>query len=133
VFLDPADAAAFLAERRERDPVVADAVEVGLVTALRRENVLKMTWFWLQFPPPKGDHLTGGTLTVPTTKNDDPQVIPLTGSLLATIDRRWQDRRPGCPWVFHHKGRRAARFVQVWDAAREAIGRGGIGPDGSGP
>jgi hypothetical protein len=42
VFLDPGDAAAFLAEPRDRDPVVTDAVEVALVTALRRQNVLAM-------------------------------------------------------------------------------------------
>lgn len=132
IFLDPGEAAGFMDELRRREPVVADAVEVGLLTALRKSNVLKMKWSWCSFPPPKGGHLAGGSITVPglATKNGDPVTLPLVGRLLAVLDRRWQERREGCPFVFHRAGRRVVTFEESWDAAAAAIGRGGRDADG---
>src|SRR5262249_60183514 len=98
VSLAPGDAERFMPDLRQREPVVADAVELALLTMLRRSCVLGMRWDWFTFPPPQHGHLTGGAITVPGlhTKNGDPGSLPLTGRLLAGIDRRWHRRRQAC-------------------------------------
>jgi len=131
VFLDPADAEAFMAELRQRESVVADVVELALLSTLRRENVLSLAWPMFSLTVERG-HIVGGSFTVPglKTKNGDPVTLPLTGRLLAVIDRRWQVRLDACPFVFHRGGRPVVMFEATWDAAAEAIGRGGRGPEG---
>jgi integrase len=52
-----------------------------------------------------------------TTKNDEGRVLPLEGELLTIIKQQHAERRPGCPWVFHHGGRRIVTFRKSWRAA----------------
>jgi integrase len=123
-FLDPPDALAFLAHLRAENADVADATEFAYQTVLRRGNVLGALWTWFELDV-QGGHVVGGGLRVPglATKNKTPLTLPLTGDLLALIDRRWQVRVPSCAYVFHHGGIPVTRFDALWRQAATAIGR----------
>jgi integrase len=126
-FLDPPDFIAFLGMLREADATVADATEFAYRTALRRGNVLGVIWPWFSLDV-QGGHVIGGGLRVPgaATKNKKPLTMPLTGALLALIDRRWQVRAATCPHVFHRGGVPLTRFDGIWRTAAGAIGRPGF-------
>ena len=126
-FIDPGDFEALLGELRQRDAVVADAVETAYFTCLRRGNVLRLTWLMLA-PEVQDGALVGGELRLPgrVTKNKKPLTLPLAGRLLEVLARRWAARIESCPWIFHRKGRRLARFTAIWDEATTAIGRPGF-------
>jgi integrase len=49
--------------------------------------------------------------------------LPLTGALLALVDRRWRGRAAPCPYVFQTNGVRLTRFDETWRTAAAAIGR----------
>ena len=123
-FLDPADLDAFLAALRLEDPDVADVTECAYWTLLRRGNALGALWTWLSLEVERG-HVVGGRLRIPSakTKNKQPLALPLSGRLLALIDRRWQRRIDTSPYVFHREGQPIVRFDRVWEAAARAIGR----------
>jgi integrase len=123
-FLEAADLDAFLAALRQREPVIADCTEFAFCTCLRRGNVLGVTWTRLQLEVERGQ-VVGGELRLPgtVTKNKKPLAMPLTGRLLALIDRRWQQRVAACPFVFHRAGRPVVMFRSAWRAARTAIGQ----------
>jgi integrase len=126
-FIDPAEFEAFLDDLRQRDAVVADVADCAFSTCLRRGNVLALTWplFVLEF---EAGHVVAGSLRLPgsATKNKRPLALPLTGRLLALIDRRWHHRVRTCDYVFHHDGARVLRFDRLWHAAAAAIGRPGL-------
>ncbi len=67
---------------RSRNPHVADMIELGLETAMRRGEVLRMRWGHL--------NEVSRTLHIPDTKNGHPRTIPLTPRALAIL----QGRRP---------------------------------------
>jgi integrase len=123
-FVDPADFDALLTELRTRDAVVADMVEAAYLTLLRRSSVRALAWPMFALDVEAG-HVVGGTLQVPGSamKNKRPLTLPLTGRLLALVDRCWQARVPSCLYLFHHGGRRVGRFHRVWAAAAAAVGR----------
>jgi hypothetical protein len=60
------------------------------------------------------------------TKNKKPLSLALTGPLLALIARRWTQRLPDCPFVFHRQGRPLVRFDGPWTAACTAVGLPGL-------
>ena len=126
-FLDPADWLAFLAALREADTDVADATEFAYRTVLRRGNVLGAVWPWFTLDVQRG-HVIGGGIRLPgrVTKNKKPLTLPLTGALLALVDRRWQLRVATCPHVFQRGGIPLTRFDAVWRQAAAAIGRPGF-------
>jgi integrase len=72
--------------------------------------------------------LVGSELRLPgrVMKNKKPLTLPLSGRLLEVFARRWAARIESCPWIFHRKERRLARFTAVWDEATTAIGRGPV-------
>jgi hypothetical protein len=123
-FLDPPELAAFLDALRPLDAVAADATEFAYRTILRRENVLAAQWTWFRLDV-RGGHVQGGAMHLPgqAMKNKDALSLPLLGDLLALIDRRWQQRVPSCPYLFHHDGHRLVRFDADWKAARAVIGQ----------
>jgi integrase len=124
-FLEPGDLDALLVELREwDDPVIADCTEFAFCTCLRRANILSLEWTRLQLEVEAG-RVVSGELRLPgtTTKNKKPLVLPLTGRLLALVQRRWQARIPACPYVFHRAGSPIIEFRGAWRAARKAIGQ----------
>src|SRR5262249_30303694 len=56
------------------------------------------------------------------------KVIPLAGDLFALLQRRADDRRLDCPYVFHREGRRLGDYRKGWAAASAAAGLSGIVP-----
>jgi integrase len=126
-FVDPADFEALLGELRQREDVVADLVETAYLTLLRRSNVRNLAWPLFRLDVEAG-HVVGGELRLPSTatKNKKPLALPLTGRLLAVVDRRWQARLEHSPYVFHRDGRPVVRFKTVWREATAVIGRSGL-------
>jgi site-specific recombinase XerD len=123
-FLDPPDVLALLDALRADDPLGADAVEFAYRTALRRGNVLGALWSWFALEV-EHRRVVGGGLRLPgtATKNKAALTLPLTGALLALVDRRWQARVATCPYVFQADGVRLTRFDETWRSAATAIGR----------
>lgn len=63
--------------RRSRNPHVLAMIELGLETAMRRGEVLRMRWRDLDW--------TNRTLRIPKTKNGHARTIPLTARALALL------------------------------------------------
>jgi integrase len=124
-FVDPPEFAALLTALRELDaPDVADVTEFAYLTCLRRCNALGALWTWFKLEIAPTGAVLSGSVCLPgaVTKNKKPLALPLTGALLALIERRWALRVAGCPLVFHRAGRRIVRFDGVWNAACAAVG-----------
>jgi integrase len=52
-------------------------------------------------------------LPIKSSKNKEPWVLPLAGTLWEIIERRLEARRPDCPYVFHYRnGKKNWRFPQ---------------------
>ncbi|WP_246686621.1 site-specific integrase [Methylobacterium sp. WL30] len=66
--------------RRSRNPNVLPMVELGLETAMRRGEVLRLRWQDIEW--------TKRTLLIPTTKNGHARIIPLTGRALELLRQR---------------------------------------------
>jgi integrase len=123
-FCDPPEFMRLLAELRARQASeVADAAEFAYCTCLRRGNVLAAVWAWFTLRIEHGV-VTGGSVRLPgaVTKNGRPLPLVLTGQLLALVARRWDVRRPDCPFVFHRDGQMIRDFRTTWVAACEAVG-----------
>jgi integrase len=68
-------------------------------------------------------------LAISSSKNKEPWVLPLAGTLWDIIERRLTERRPDCPYVFHYrKGKKVGDFRKAWTAACEAAGLSGVIP-----
>jgi integrase len=119
-FVEVADLDALLEALRQQEPVIADCTEFGFSTCLRRGNVLGLEWTRLQLEV-EGDHVVGGELRLPGTATKNKK--PLTGRLLAIVDRRWQARVLACPYVFHRAGHPVVEFRKAWRTATKAIGQ----------
>jgi integrase len=101
---------------------VADTVEAAYLTPLRRGNIRTLAWQMFRLDVEHG-HVVGGgelRLTGALTKNKRPLALPLTGRLLALVDRRWQARGDDIGRVFPVSAR---RFRKVWAEAVAAIGQ----------
>jgi integrase len=105
-------------------PDVADAAEFAYLTCFRRSNALGAIWSWFKLDLDRAGAVVGGSVRLPgaVTKNKKPLALPLTGALLALIARRWTQRVPECPFVFHRAGRPLGRFAAAWNAACQAVG-----------
>ena len=58
-------------------------------------------------------------------KNKRPLNVPLRGELRVILERRAEDRRPACPFVFHRDGKRLGDYRKAWAKAAAAAGVGG--------
>jgi integrase len=124
-FVDPPEFAALLATLTELGAAdVADAAEFAYLTCLRRSNVLGAVWPWFKLELDRSGAVVAGSVRLPgsVTKNKKPLSLALTGPLLALIARRWSQRIPDCPFVFHRQGRPLVRFDRPWNAACDAVG-----------
>jgi integrase len=72
--------------------------------------------------------LKAGTLQLraSSAKNKRAKTLPLTGDVLALLERRSADRDLAVPFVFTHQGRRLGRFRKSWQHAATAAGLGGL-------
>ena len=128
-FIDPPEFDALLAELRPRDACIADLVEAGYLTLLRRNAARLLTWPMCALDIEAG-HVVGGTLQLPgrVLKNKRPLTLPVTGRLLALLDRRWQARVAASPFVFHRNARPVGhgRFDRIWAEATTTAGLAGL-------
>jgi len=64
-----------------------------------------------------------------------PNWVPFAGRLATVLERRQQEPWPGCPWVFHHRGKRVdpRRLYRAWDAAAAVLGLQRTGTSGARP
>jgi integrase len=89
----------------------------GYTTGMRHGEITKLEWSFF-------DH-ESMTLTLPPriTKTKKGRVIAIPDELpelRAIMARRWKDRRPGCPLIFHHDGAslgRPNRWTWAWKRA----------------
>lgn len=89
--------------------------EFGYYTGWRRSEITSLQWEQLD--------LEQGTvrLWAGTTKNDAGRLLPLGPELSRILKEQLDKRKPGCPWVFHRKGRRILTFYKAWrDACQDA-------------
>ena len=59
------------------------------------------------------------------SKNRHGRVLPVEGELAVLIERRLQQRRLDCPYIFHRDGKPIGNFRKVWNRACAAIGLSG--------
>jgi len=128
-FVDPPEFDVLLGELRQRDGCIADLVECGYLTLLRRNAARLLTWPMCALDV-AGGHVVGGTLQLPgrVLKNKRPLTLPVTGRLRALLDRRWQARVAASPFVFHWNARPVGhgRFDRLWAEATAAAGLAGL-------
>jgi integrase len=68
-------------------------------------------------------------LAIKSSKNKEPWVLPLAGELLEIIERRLEQRRLDCPYVFHYRnGKKIGDFRKKWAKACKAARLEGIIP-----
>jgi integrase len=68
-------------------------------------------------------------LAIKSSKNKEPWILPLAGTLWEIIERRLNERQLDCPYVFHYRnGRKIGDFRKKWAKACEAAGLVGIIP-----
>src|SRR5437867_12681711 len=96
------------------DPI-NDAVTLGYLSGWRRAEVLRLTW-------PEVDR-TRGLITLAA---EQPRELPLSPTLLALIEKRWQARLVNgpvgprvCDRVFHRAGEPVRDFRGAWRNAAE--------------
>ena len=61
-------------------------------------------------------------LPVKLAKNKKPQLIPLSGRLLAIVKNAYENRSLQCPYLFHHEGQPIGDFRKAFDSAATAAG-----------
>lgn len=95
-------------------------LEFGYYTGWRRDEVASLTWEQVD--------LSARTVRLwrGTTKSGEGRIMPLEGELWRIIQARHADRRDGCPWVFHRKGRRIRTFYKAWGEACQKAGCAGM-------
>ena len=66
-------------------------------------------------------------LAIRSSKNKEPWVLPLSGYLWEIIERRLEQQRPDCPYVFHYRdGQQVGDFRKAWAAACKDAGLVGV-------
>jgi integrase len=114
----------FLKILRHLPEPLDDMARFAFVTGWRRGMLLGMKWSHVD--------RAGRVVSLPDSKNGDPQSVPLDDELLALIERRWETReyrsRNGTSglseYVFHRHGRPISRptFNREFARARDAAG-----------
>lgn len=104
-----------------------DMARFAFATGWRRGMLIGMKWSHVD--------RAGRVVTLPDSKNDDPQSMPLDDELLEIIERRWKAREYQtpmggtgvCEYVFHRGGQPVAvsTFNRQFALAREAAGVAG--------
>lgn len=94
------------------EPVITFAYRTGW----RREEILSLIWEQVDL-----DERTV-RLEPGDPKNEAARDIYLEEDLFELLQKLYQNRKPGCPYVFHRDGERIDDFRVEWDNACEKIG-----------
>lgn len=110
------EAAEYAALRERLPDYVRDVLDFGYHTGWRKGEILGLGWADLD--------RAAGVIRLPAerSKNGRGRVLALSPQLRALIERRWQGRALGCPFVFHRDGERIADFRKAWRAACRGAG-----------
>lgn len=93
-----------------------DVLDFGYHSGWRRAEILRLEWRDV-------DRGAGVIRLRPElSKNKDGRVLVLSEPLKALIERRWQARTLGCPFVFHVAGRPIGDWRKSWKRACTAAG-----------
>ena len=106
----------YLAIRRHLPADYQDVLDFGFFSGWRRGEIIRIEW---------GDVDRGAgeiRLRPELSKNKDGRVLSLSEPLRDLIQRRWQARALGCPFVFHVNGRPVGDWRKRWKRACEASG-----------
>lgn len=95
---------------------VKDLVEFEYLSGWRQGAVKRLQWSDID-----RENRTA-TLRSTNSKNKTAWILPLTGKLLEIIERRKNDRRLDCPYVFHRNGKQIKDFRGSWKTACENSG-----------
>jgi integrase len=109
---------------------IDDAVTFAYLTGWGRAEVFGLTW--------REVDRARSLITLPParSKNAESRELPLSPTLSALIEKRWQGRFVGgpsgpsgprvCEWVFHRDGEPVRDFRSAWWKAVQAIGKPGL-------
>jgi len=99
---------------------LSDAARMAYASGWRREEVLSLTWADVDIAARRV------YLRRERSKNAEPRTLVLVGALLDILQRRETAKVPGCPYVFHRKGRRIVNLKKAWLKATKAAGAEGL-------
>jgi integrase len=103
-------------------PDVRDLVRFLYNSAWRSGEALKLEWSKVDL----NDWIV--RLTRKNEKTKHPRTLPLLGELREVIERRLEERRPDCPYVFHRDGRPIKSFRRAFKSACREAGLTGLLP-----
>ena len=108
--------AEYLAIRAHLPPTYQDVLDFGYHSGWRRGEIVKLEW--------KDVDRAASVIRLrpELSKNKDGRVLALSEPLTGLIERRWQARTLGCPYVFHVNGRQVGDWRKSWKRACEAAG-----------
>ncbi len=106
----------YLSVRRHLPPDLQDVLDFGYNSGWRSGEILSLRWSDLDFD--------GGMirLRAAESKNKERRVLPLSEPLRQVLERRWEGRRPMCPFVFHRNGKQIKDYASAWKRACETAG-----------
>lgn len=97
-------------------PYMADVARFAYETGHRSNEIRKLCWSYLE---PDAIRVPGRI-----AKNRDECQIALTEELEEILERRKNDRRPGCDLIFHHDGYPIVDYRKCWHSACVCLGLG---------
>jgi integrase len=105
-----------LAFFRPRHPCLADLIEFYALTGWRKCEALRLRWDEVLID-------RGVIRLAPRrVKERSERVLPIVGAVKVLLERRFEARKPGCPWVFHRDGQERKDFRRAWQTALKACG-----------
>jgi len=116
-FLKPAD---FERLHDELPEHLRDPIRFLFLSGWRKMEMVTLEW--------RDVDISAGMvrLRAEQSKNDEARALPLTGELLAIIERAHEARSLACPRVFQHDGAPLGSFRKAWASACKAAGFRGL-------
>ena len=111
--------AEYLAIRQHLPLYLQDFLDFGYHSGWRRREISRLEWQHVD--------LDAGVIRLrqALSKNKDGRLFALAGPLRGLIEKRWQERVLGCPYVFHRNGKPIGDIRKSWYKARRLAGLDG--------
>jgi len=108
--------AEYLAIRQHLPPYLQDMLDFGYHSGWRRREISRLEW--------QNVDLDAGVIRLrhALSKNKEGRVFVLSTELRSLIEKRWQARVLGCPYVFHRNGRQIGDIRKAWYTACRLAG-----------